>query len=320
MSSTKKALLITATALVLTGCIMFAAVMTVLNWDFKKISTEKYQTNNYEIAEEFKNILVTTNVANVIFVASDDGKTHVTCYEEEKAKHCVKVNGDTLEIKIQDNRKWIDNIGIAFETAKITVSIPKGEYGDISVTSDTGNTEIPEGFNFESVTVKTSTGNTICRCSALKNITVTASTGNILIENASADTASLSLSTGAVTLNGFTCENDLSVKVSTGKTSLNGIKCKSITTNGSTGKILLTNVIAEEKITVQRSTGDVRFDGCDAKEIFVKTDTGDVSGSLLSEKVFFASSDTGKIDLPKTATGGKCEITTDTGNIKIIIK
>jgi len=63
----------------------------------------------------------------------------------------------------------------------------------------------------------------------------------------------------------------------------------------------------------------VKFDGCDAEEIFVETDTGDVKGTLLSEKVFMANSDTGKISFHKTVTGGRCEIETDTGDIKIQI-
>ena len=54
-----------------------------------------------------------------------------------------------------------------------------------------------------------------------------------------------------------------------------------------------------------------------AAEILIKTDTGDVKGSLLSEKVFVVQTDTGSIDVPKTVSGGRCEITTDTGDIKI---
>ena len=58
----------------------------------------------------------------------------------------------------------------------------------------------------------------------------------------------------------------------------------------------------------------------EARTISIKTDTGDVTGTLLSEKEFITDSDTGNIDVPKTTTGGKCEITTDTGDIKIDIK
>ena len=59
---------------------------------------------------------------------------------------------------------------------------------------------------------------------------------------------------------------------------------------------------------------------CDAFEIVAKTSTGDVTGSFLSEKIFMAQTDTGRIDVPQTMTGGKCQITTNTGDIKVKIE
>ena len=50
-----------------------------------------------------------------------------------------------------------------------------------------------------------------------------------------------------------------------------------------------------------------------------KTYTGDVEGSVLTDKVFIVRTDTGRIDVPKSITGGRCEITTETGNIKISV-
>ena len=79
-------------------------------------------------------------------------------------------------------------------------------------------------------------------------------------------------------------------------------------------------VIVTEKLALKRSTGDVKLESCDAGEIVIKTDTGDVKGSLQSKKIFFAHSDTGRVSVPKTTTGGKCDITTDTGDIKITIE
>ena len=78
-------------------------------------------------------------------------------------------------------------------------------------------------------------------------------------------------------------------------------------------------MIAEGAISIERETGDVRLDRCDAAEITVLTDTGDVEGTLLSEKVFIVATDTGKKDVPESLTGGKCKITTDTGDIVIKI-
>jgi len=79
------------------------------------------------------------------------------------------------------------------------------------------------------------------------------------------------------------------------------------------------SLIASNKISIERSTGDVRFDKCDAAEISVDTDTGDVRGSLLSDKIFFVETDTGKVRVPRSETGGRCEIETDTGNVTIEI-
>ncbi len=81
----------------------------------------------------------------------------------------------------------------------------------------------------------------------------------------------------------------------------------------------MTDVIASGKFDIERSTGNVIFTRCDALEITVLTDTGDVRGSLLSEKIFFYETDTGDVDLPETLGGGKCKITTDTGDINITV-
>jgi DUF4097 and DUF4098 domain-containing protein YvlB len=63
----------------------------------------------------------------------------------------------------------------------------------------------------------------------------------------------------------------------------------------------------------------VKFEKSDAAELSIKTDTGDVTGTLLTEKIFDAKSSTGDVDVPKTGSGGKCEIRTGTGDIRIKI-
>ena len=86
-----------------------------------------------------------------------------------------------------------------------------------------------------------------------------------------------------------------------------------------TGNILLDNIIATGKLATETETGNVNFEACDASEVFIKTDTGNVKGNLLTDKVFITNTDTGNVDVPKTVSGGKCEVVTDTGNIKITI-
>ena len=299
--------LIIGASLVFLGLIVFGGVMTMLKWDFTRLSTTKYETNTYEIGEAYKNISVNTNTADVILVPSEHAERRVICHEQKNIKHSVAVKEDTLVIEVVDTRKWYEHIGISFGSPKITVYLPQGEYAALSVTSSTGDVEIPKDFNFESIDISEDTGNVTCYASASEFIKIKTTTGDIRAEN---------LSTGLL---GVTSAGDVKISVSTGKTSATDVKCKSLISSGNTGDMSLKNVIAAEAFSIERSTGDVKLDGCDAAELRITTDTGDVTGSLLSDKVFITQTDTGTVDVPQTTSGGRCKITTDTGDIKISI-
>lgn len=309
-----------AAALILTGSAIFVGVMSAMDWDFSKLSTSEKQTNHYEVSEDFQDISIRTNTADVLLVPSEDGKISVSCHEYARQKHTVSVVDNTLVIQYTDTRKWYDHIGINFGSAKITIAIPGGVYGDLSVRSHTGDVKLLEEYQFESIDISLTTGNVTCRATSLSDIKIKTTTGDILVDHVTAAGLSLVTSTGKVTANGVNCSvGDVSVRVSTGKTALTDLLCKNLTSEGDTGSITLKNVIASGRFSIERDTGNVKFENCDAEEIFVETDTGDVKGTLLSEKVFMAKSDTGKISVPKTVTGGRCEIETDTGDIKIQI-
>ena len=317
MSKSVKIWLIVATSLLLVVGIIFGGIMMALNWDFSKISTVKYETNEYEISDNYKNLKVITDTADITFVPSEN--TKVVCYEEIKQKHLVTVQGDTLVIEAA-SKKWYEHIGINFGSPKITVYIPAGEYGALTIKGDTSDTEIPKEFGFESIDISQSTGNIKCFASANGDIKIKTSTGAIKVENITAGSLDLKVSTGDIIATNIECVGDLLVKVSTGKVKLENVKCNDIISSGDTGDITLKNVIADEKIDVERTAGDIEFDKCDASELIILTDTGDVKGTLLSDKVFIVKTDTGSIKVPETVSGGKCKITTDTGDIKIEIK
>ena len=280
MRKTTKIWLAIATSFTFFGIVLFASVMTVLKWDFTKLSTVKYQTNSYEINESFENITILSDTADIVFAGSETAKTTVVCYEEEKVEHTVSVKDGALVVELVDRKEWHERIGINFGSSKITIYLPQKEYGEVCVKTSTGDLKIVNGFQFESIDVQQSTGDI-----ELKNV-----------------------SAGAISLS-----------VSTGETRLIDTSCKNLISNGGTGDILLRSVIATEKISIKRTTGDVEFDRSDASEIVVETSTGDIEGTLLSGKVFIPDSNTGDIELPQTQTGGRCELTTDTGDIEIKI-
>ena len=313
-----KSWLIVALALIVIGGIIFTGVMMVLNWDFKKISTVKYETNSYEF-EDFNNINITTSTAKIIFKPSTDGKNRVVCFEDVNEKHRVTLNEDLLTITEQNTKKWYQYIGIDFNSPSITLYLDKSEYGDLFIKASTGNLEIPNNFIFKDLDVTFSTGDVKINSKKLGELKVKTSTGDITVENASVKSLELTASTGEIVVNNLKSEGDVNIMVSTGKTNLSDISCKNFNSKGSTGKISLKNVIANEKISIERDTGEVKLDKCDGAEINITTDTGNVSGSLKSEKVFIVKTHTGSVKVPETVTGGKCEITTDTGDIQIVL-
>ena len=298
--SITKILLIIAISLVVAGSIIFVCAMTSIGWDFSKLSRAKYVTNSYDIDEPYKEIFIKAETADIVFAVSEDSSYRVECYEQERVKHEVSVKDGTLMIAINDTRAWHDYIGFNFGFPKITVYMPAGEYGALSIKLSTGNVEVSRDFCFDSIDISGSTGKITNFASAKGNVKLEVSTGKILVSNISA--------------------GSLDVKVSTGDANISSVRCKSFASDGSTGDIELEDVIAEERLTIKRTTGDVELDRCDAGEIYITTSTGDVEGSLLSEKVFIINTDIGDKSVPNTISGGRCEISTNTGDIEIALK
>jgi DUF4097 and DUF4098 domain-containing protein YvlB len=281
MSKKTKIWLLTAACLVLLGGMLFVGGMDLLGWDFTKLESTKYETNSYAPETAIMDIRVTTKTADVILRPSDREEISVVCYEQNRAKHEVSVKDGVLEIRLVDERKWYDHIGIHFGTPKITLSIPQGQYGALMIRANTGKITVPKEFGFETVDISLSTGDVTCEASAKGHMKIKTTTGNISLQENAAATLELTASTGDLYL-------------------------KYVTVTGA--------------MSVTTNTGRVKLDGCDAGELKIKTNTGDVSGSLRTPKIFFTETDTGDVNVPKSTTGGSCEITTDTGDIHITLE
>lgn len=320
MKKSMKICLIVAVSLVLIGCMIFGGVMTMLKWDFSKLSTNKLETNTYQITEEFNNISINTQTSDIKILPSDDSCCKVICKEDIKIKHTVKVENNTLLISFEDNKKWFEYIGINFGEQYITVYLPKSECKALSIKSATGDIDIPKEFVFDSIDAKLKTGDVSCYSTAKELVNINLSTGDILLDDITSKSIKLSATTcDNITVKSVVCDGDISVQINTGYVNISDVKCNNFTSNGTTGDISLTDVIADTKIYVKRTTGGVKFNNSDANEIYVKTTTGNVCGNLLSDKIFKTYSTTGSINVPITASGGQCEIDVTTGDIDITV-
>ena len=312
----KKACIIAAVLLVAGLALLIAAFASVW-FRFRNLGTINLETRTYAVTKDFENIQIEETTADIIFTASMDGACSVICREPEKVSHTVRVEDGTLKIGV-NQANWTDFMGLSFESRTTTVYLPKETYESLSVRTQTGYVDLPEGMTFQSIDITGSTGGVCCRANALNSVAIRMHTGDISLEGVSAGTIDCTVTTGKVRIQSVSCDGDMNIKVTTGEMLLSDLMAKKLVSDGSTGEAQLKNVIAEE-ITIERGTGDVKLDNSDANTIRIKTTTGDVTGSLRTGKTFITKTSTGDVRVPQSVSGGRCEITTTTGDIHLSI-
>ena len=301
MKKSTKTALITAGSLIFLGLVFILCSLAVNGWSLGAFGNNKLETKTIEIDEDFDKLSVDTADDDISFVLTDDNECRIVCLEREKTVHTAEVTDKTLKIASEDTGAWYESFSLfSSGTPKITVYLPKSEYTSLLIDEDTGDISIPEGLAFDSIDIKASTGDVTCGASSKGTVDVSVSTGSIKLSGAE--------------------YGELRLTVSTGDIEVSSVTCESISSTGSTGDITLTNVIASKTISVERTTGDVALELCDAEELRIETGTGDVTGTLLSEKEFVTHTATGSVNVPKTASGGRCEISATTGDIIMTVK
>ena len=315
-------LLIIAAALTLIGGAIFTVGFAAGANEGESFVDAKYQNKTYGSDDEIKAIDVKSSVAYIKLLPYDKEGYLVKCFEEKNAYHSVSVKDGVLSIELQETRAWYDFISFFSKPTHVTVYIPAGNYDSLTISSDTGEVYVQSYFTFNKADVSCSTGDVGFLASTENALSIKTSTGNVSLGNGSDQfthgNVSLTTSTGNVTAKKLSLK-DFTISVTTGKTNISDVTCDSLRSTGNTGNISMSNLLVKGTLSVNRSTGDVTFDKCDAAELYITTDTGDVRGSLLSPKIFLYDTDTGDVSLPGTTTGGKCKITTDTGDISFSI-
>lgn len=276
----KKIFIAIAFILVVAGFVLAAVAVVAAGFDFTKLSTVKYVTENFTSEEEFSRIRIDSKETDIIFKRADDGKFTIVCEEQEKMRSTFAVENGTLKIGFVDKRTWFDHLTMFRKSLSMTIYLPADNYEELTVECRTGDISVPSGFRFGSVNIKTSTGDIYCGASAEGTVRLATGTGDVELLNT---------------------------------------ECSELKVTVRTGDVTLKNVIAAGNMNIETSTGDVRFDNCDAAEITVSTSTGDVAGTLMSGKIFKTHTSTGSVSVPGIGSGGICDIRTSTGDINIKI-
>ena len=203
MSKRAKIWIIVAASCVFIGAIMFFVAMENLNWDFRKLSTIKYENKKYDIEQSFKDIEINTDTADITLLPSNDSSCSLVIGENETMNYSVLVKDGRLTIDVADMRKWY-NIGISFESPKLILYMPAGEYGSLLIKDNTGDVEISKDFSFESIDISVTTGDVKNYASAVNDLKIKSTTGDIGIENISAGSISASVGKPLITSRPYT--------------------------------------------------------------------------------------------------------------------
>lgn len=313
-----KTLMIVAAALVVVGLLTCGISFAALDFDPTRLSSSSFETNEYSLTEDFQSMKIIVDSAKVELVPSETGECLIECRESKDEPYDVEVNGATLVITQQRNRSF--NIGLITEKPKITLHLPKDTYSSLTLGTDSGDVVISDGFTFSSVDVNVDLGSVYCSADVSGMLSVETDAGEISVNDVSAGAIKLTTDIGDIAVASAECAGSLEISSDTGKVTLKDVTCENFTSSGDTGSLIMTNAVASGRFDLKRETGDIWFNGCDAAEIYAKTDTGSVTGMFFTDKVFLASSEVGSISVPKTITGGRCEIITDTGDIDITIE
>ena len=301
------------------GALLCGTSFAIFGFHPESLSTWKMVSNTYPVRDSFQNIKIDADTDTITLLPSKNGICRVVCVEEEEEPHRVTVQNNTLIVdQVRLNKM---QFGFNFQTEKssVTLYLPEKTYRELQIKCDTGDVEIPEDFFFDSIRVDMDTGDVECLASAEGTISLETDTGAITVSRVTA-AMRLQSNTGRIEISDVAVSGDLELLESTGRAAAENVTCRNLYSDGDTGGLILTNVLVSGEMRLEQNTGDIKLNGCDAGTIFIETDTGDVRGTLLSDKIFLTKTDSGEVDVPRTITGGRCEITTDTGDIKIEVR
>ena len=322
MKTSTRVALIVAAVLIVAGGILVGGTLLRGNSAGDLFASRELKTREFEITDAFTAISVEDTVADVSLVPSIGKECRVVCREDPREPHAAAVTGGTLTVRAQKSTKWYENIGfggISAESPSVTIYLPKGEYESLTVKTDTGDVSVPEAFRFGTARIDSDTGDIGCLASVNGRTEIVTDTGDIRIESGVQGSVALKTDTGRITLTSLAMDGQLSVDSHTGNVVLTDLTGDGADIQTTTGKVTLTGSRFSGLVEIETDTGDVKLERSDAAELEIETDTGDVTGTLLSDKIFLVSSDTGDIDVPRSVTGGRCEVDTDTGDIRLSV-
>ena len=316
MKKSKKIALLTAAIMVAVGIVSVISAAVSLGFDFTKMNTVRFKAATHTVNQSFTSVSIDAMDCDVKFYPSENRKCEIKCDENEKVKHTVSVKDGTLTVKRQDSRKWYERIGIYGNSSTLSVYLPKAEYKSLKVSSLSGDIYVPNFLTFASADIQTASGDISYEGNTSENLSLKSVSGDLNIDGVKPDKLAVKTTSGDIKISHADVKGSIQVKAVSGEAELENIKGQSISANSTSGDITFSDTVMSGEIRAESVSGNITLKGCDAATLNFKSTSGDVEGSLLTGKVYTTDTKSGDVDVPNSTTGGKCTISTVSGNIK----
>ena len=360
MKLTGKRFWLLATVLLVVGLLTILSAFIYIGFDFTRLNSTNLEQKTVAVEEPFHSIYVDADWFNVTVLPKSEGGAATVLAPDGTNLHTeISVREGILTIEVKDIRLWYQSFFSYAPGAlgTITLYLPEGAYGNLTILSDTGDVSVdsgaPEVLFFEKAKIETSTGDVFYHADmpvdtpflifdtkgVLELIT---STGDVTVCNTDAYVLHLYTTTGDVSLSEVSVR-ECSLTTSTGDVCLQNLQgdvestTLTLYVETSTGDVAVTDtVLAHGEVTT--STGDVTVSGGSTRELSLKTSTGDVeilqytanfmsietsTGDVLcdgiSSRRFDVRTSSGDVTCPASAKKGDyCAVTTSSGDVCIV--
>ncbi len=356
MKKAKKIAIIVAVSMMAVGFVSIVGSLAFVRFDATKLNTMEWEDKTYAVEEPFTNISVQGGDATVALVLAKDGNCKVVCTENDAIYDKIEVVDNTLTIERVDESEWYHNIGVYFDEIEITVYLPEKEYEKLFIDNSSGRIDVQGDFTFMEAEVSNTSGKTnfmadvegtlkventsggiyvgensvgdlfvkgtsgiidVTSVCATGNVEVNGSSGGIGVSKVECVNLSVENSSGVMHLTEIVATGDVNVKGTSDGVHLDEVKCANLTGSNSSGRITCTEVIVAGDMNLDNSSGGIALEACDAENLKLEATSGSIRGTLLTEKIFVADATSGSVKVPKTTSGGVCEVTTTSGSIQL---
>lgn len=265
-SGAGKGLVVFGAIILLLGAALFIYGMSVIDWDFKQLSTFRYEYRTYEAEnDEINSIFVDFDQTNVRVEISETAQKISVSYpvtfdraDKQKTDVSISAEGNVLTLREESHYKWMDYaFNINWASPQTVITLPSSAFADINV--------------------KTSYGDVVLTGGSYGVLSLETAFGDVKANGFVADAVTLKTDAGDIKITDADVTEKLAANTHMGDVKARSVKAYEVDFHSDLGEIKVENLDAQS-IRLTSSCGDVRGSVEGAAEEFkidAKTDLGD---------------------------------------------